>query len=110
MGPGGDPDLRLNEICIPSAGAGWVENRQAALDAIDRASIRDYQLLYAAHPMATCRMGASIDTSVIGPTGETHGLPGLHIADSSIFPTSLGVNPQWTTMVMATVIGRAMVA
>jgi len=100
----------VKKLLVPIAGAGWVENRQAALDAIDRASIRDYQLLYAAHPMATCRMGASIDTSVIGPTGEAHGLPGLHIADSSIFPTSLGVNPQWTTMVMATVIGRAMVA
>lgn len=52
-------------------------------------------------------MGIDPETSVIGPTGEAHGLPGLYLADSSIFPTSLGVNPQLTTMVMGTVIGRA---
>ncbi len=60
--------------------------------------------------MATCRMGRDITTSVIGPDGQAHGLPGLYLADSSIFPTSLGVNPQWTTMVMATILGRGMLA
>ena len=33
--------------------------------------------------------------------------PGF-IADSSVFPTSLGVNPQLTTLVVATAIGRRM--
>lgn len=95
-------------LLVPVAGGGWVDSAQAAYDLIDRAGIRDYKLLYAAHPMATCRMGADPATSVIGPDGQAHGLPGLYIADSSIFPTSLGVNPQWTTMVMATLIGRGM--
>jgi hypothetical protein len=62
--------------------------------------------MYASHPMATCRMGMDWRTSVIGPTGEAHRLPGLFIADSSVFPTSLGVNPQLTTMAMAHVIAR----
>ncbi len=57
--------------------------------------------------MASCRMGADPETSVVGPTGEAHHLPGLFLADSSVFPTSLGVNPQLTTMTLATAIGRA---
>ncbi len=59
-------------------------------------------VLYASHPMSSCRMGRDPATSVIGPSGEAHGLPGLYVADSSIFPTSLGVNPSITTMAMAT--------
>jgi choline dehydrogenase-like flavoprotein len=55
-------------------------------------------------------MGADPATSVVGPTGEAHALRGLYLADSSIFPTSLGVNPQLTTMVLATAIGRALVS
>ena len=38
--------------------------------------------------------------------GQAHGLPGLYITDSSIFPTSLGVNPQLTTMAVATRLGQ----
>jgi choline dehydrogenase-like flavoprotein len=47
---------------------------------------------------------------VVGPTGEAHALPGLHLADSSVFPTSLGVNPQITTMTLATAIARGVAA
>lgn len=53
-------------------------------------------------------MGADPADSVVGPTGEAHGLPGLYLADSSVFPTSLGVNPQLTTMTMATAIARGL--
>ncbi len=63
--------------------------------------------LYSSHPMASCRMGPD---GVVGLDGACHGLPGLHIADASVFPTALGVNPQLTTMAVATLIGRAMVA
>lgn len=77
--------------------------------ALARTTIKDFTL-YAAHPMSTCRMGLDPATSVIGPDAQAHGLPGLYLADSSIFPTSLGVNPSLTTMAMATVIGREMTA
>lgn len=97
------------QLCVPISGVGFVDSIDDAFKAIDNAAITDYMGLYAAHPMATCRMGTSIDNSVIKPTGETHGVSGLFIADSSVFPTSLGVNPQYTTMAMATIIGRHMV-
>jgi choline dehydrogenase-like flavoprotein len=62
--------------------------------------------MYSSHPMSTCRMGPK---GVIGSDGQCHGMPGLYLADASVFPTSLGVNPQLTTMAVATVIGRSMV-
>lgn len=98
----------VRQLLVPIAGAGWVKSLDDAFQAIDRAELTDYQAMYAAHPMATCRMGTNSGNSVVGPSGESHELPGLFIADSSIFPTSLGVNPQLTTMAMATVIGRAL--
>lgn len=54
--------------------------------------------LIAFHPMGTCRMGDDPKTSVLKPTLETHDIPGLFVADGSIFPSSLGVNPQLSIM------------
>jgi choline dehydrogenase-like flavoprotein len=48
----------------------------------------------AAHLFGTAVMGAQPDRSVVGPDGQAHDLPGLYVADSSVFPTNMGVNPQ----------------
>lgn len=98
------------KLLVPITGAGWTDNVNEAFTAIENAAITDYKGLYAAHPMATCRMGTDISNSVIKPNGETHGLKDLYISDSSIFPTSLGVNPQYTTMAMSTILGRGILA
>ncbi|GAG29593.1 unnamed protein product, partial [marine sediment metagenome] len=50
----------------------------------------------------TCRMGRDPASSVVGPWGEAHGVRGLYIADASIFPSCLGVNPQISIMAFAT--------
>lgn len=99
----------VKKLLVPIVGAGWVDGIDEAFAAIDDADITRYKAMYAAHPMATCRMGTDLDNSVIGPDGQAHGLPGLYITDSSIFPTSLGVNPQLTTMTMATILGHGLV-
>jgi choline dehydrogenase-like flavoprotein len=57
--------------------------------------------LEAFHPMGTTRMGRDPTTSVVAPTGETHDVPGLYVADASLFPTSLRVNPMITIMAVA---------
>ena len=54
------------------------------------------------HPMGTCRMGRHPGTSVVGPFGETHSVRGLFVVDASVFPSSVGVNPQVTIMALAT--------
>lgn len=63
---------------------------------------------YSAHPMSTCRMGTDPQTSVVDSQGAAHGVPGLYIADASVFPSSIGVNPQLTTMTVGTVIAQKM--
>ena len=41
-------------------------------------------------------------TGVVGTDGQSFELPGLYLADGSIFPTSIGVNSQLPIMTMAT--------
>jgi choline dehydrogenase-like flavoprotein len=96
-------------VFAPVHAVGEHTTAESFAEALSPRTIRDFTL-YASHPMASCRMGTDPKTSVIGPSGEAHGLKGLFLADSSIFPTSLGVNPQLTTMVMATAIARRWVA
>ncbi len=62
--------------------------------------------LYASHPMGTCRMGADPRTTVVDPSGRVWGWDNLYVADASVFPTSLGVNPQVTVMALGLTIGR----
>jgi choline dehydrogenase-like flavoprotein len=50
-------------------------------------------------------MGADPATSVVDPDGRVWGWENLYVADASVFPTSLGVNPQVTTMAVALLIG-----
>lgn len=54
------------------------------------------------HPLGSCRMGVSADSSVVDPNGQTWEVENLFVADGSIVPTSLGVNPQLSIMAMAT--------
>ncbi|MCO4745303.1 MAG: GMC family oxidoreductase [Proteobacteria bacterium] len=93
------------EVTAPVRGMGLHRDSKSFAANLADKTIRDFGL-YAAHPMATCRMGTDPETSVIGPDGQAHRASGLYIADASVFPTALGVNPQLTTMAVATVIGR----
>ena len=63
--------------------------------------------VYASHPMGTCRMGADPASSVVDPHGRVWGWANLRVADASVFPTSLGVNPQVTTMAMGLMVGHS---
>jgi choline dehydrogenase-like flavoprotein len=50
----------------------------------------------AAHLFGTARTGRDAQSGVVGPELEAHDLPGLHVFDSSVFPSNIGVNPQHT--------------
>jgi choline dehydrogenase-like flavoprotein len=47
-----------------------------------------------AHQMGGCAMGGDPRTSVVDSTLRYHGMDNLFVVDGSVFPTSLGVNPQ----------------
>jgi choline dehydrogenase-like flavoprotein len=62
--------------------------------------------LAAFHPVGTCRMGPKPNTAVVGLDGKVHGTENLYVADGSLFPTCVGVNPQETIMAFATKIAE----
>jgi len=49
-----------------------------------------------AHILGGCCMGASPDKGVVGFNGEVFGYPNLFVADGSVVPANLGVNPSLT--------------
>ena len=47
-----------------------------------------------AHVMGGCAMGNDERVAVVSGTGRHHSAGNLYVFDGSMFPTSLGVNPQ----------------
>jgi choline dehydrogenase-like flavoprotein len=62
------------------------------------------------HLFGTARMGSDPARSVVGPGFEHHRVRGLFVADSSVFPGNLGVNPQIPIMTLASVCAEQMLA
>jgi long-chain-alcohol oxidase len=66
--------------------------------------------------MGTIRMGADPASHPADPRGRVRAdsrgsiVPGLYVADSSTFPTALGVNPMVTVMAMARRVSRTVLA
>jgi choline dehydrogenase-like flavoprotein len=76
--------------------------RQQWLDRVDATGWGPNQLLLVTfHQMASCRMGASRRTSVVDAEHRVWGIPGLYVADASVFPTASGVNPMLSVMGIA---------
>jgi choline dehydrogenase-like flavoprotein len=69
----------------------------ADISALARAT---HQTVY--HVSGTCRMGAAHDPlAVLDPELRVRGVPGLRVADASVFPTIPSVNPVITVMITA---------
>lgn len=66
--------------------------------------------LSAYHPMGTARMGVDPATSVVDLNHRVHDHRNLFIADASVFPSCLGVNPQVSIMAFATRAAEAIAA
>jgi len=54
------------------------------------------------HMMGTARMGPDRSAAVTSPFGMVHDADRLMVADASLFPTPIGVNPMETIMALAT--------
>jgi choline dehydrogenase-like flavoprotein len=61
------------------------------------------------HPMGGCALGEDARRDVVDSRGRSWDVEGLYVADSSILPTSLGVNPCYTVYALGRYIGSAMV-
>jgi len=62
--------------------------------------------LEAFHPMGTALMDASAERGVAGTDGAVHGAESLYVADGSLLPSSIGVNPMMTIIAMASRVSR----
>ena len=56
--------------------------------------------------MGTARIAADPRQGACAPDGSLHGTAGLYVADASLFPTALGVNPMMTIIAFAKQVAR----
>ena len=93
-----------------AAGATEVYPNTGPVSVIRREQLADFESarfrpgdlrLEAFHPMSTARMGADPATSVTDPDGAVRGAEGLFVADGSLLPGSVGVNPMMTIIACA---------
>jgi choline dehydrogenase-like flavoprotein len=69
----------------------WSEARSA----IEQLPMRPHMTrVVSAHVMGGCAMAGQPELGVVNPQGRHWLLQGLSVHDGSLFPTSLGVNPQ----------------
>ena len=58
------------------------------------------------HMFGTCRLGSDPANAVVRPDFRHHRVEGLFVADSSVFPSNTGVNPQVAIMALAALCGE----
>ena len=73
--------------------ASWREAR-AAIEALPLATLA--ARVVSAHVMGGCPMGPDPATALVSEAGRHHHIANLSVHDGSVFPTSLGANPQLT--------------
>lgn len=66
----------------------------------DEFPANDFNLM-TIHLMGSCPIGSDASSSVVNQDGLMHGESRVYIADASIIPSALGVNPQGTNMALA---------
>ena len=93
------------EVIVPLEGVPTL--RDGDVEPLRRARVRPRQVgAMAFHPLGTARAGADPAASVVDPRLQVHGVGGLYVADGSVVPSSLGVNPQITIMALAARLAR----
>jgi len=93
-----------------AAGAAFTTLAQA------KAAIAGFDLLplvtrvVSAHVMGGAALGADPRRAVVDATGRHHQLANLYVVDGSLFPTSIGANPQLSIYAMSARLATALVA
>jgi choline dehydrogenase-like flavoprotein len=89
-------------VHLPVRGLELIERPDQIAQLFEKSiKISDVQL-FTVHAMGTCRMGRDPNKSVVNEHQEFHTLRNLFVADASVFPTPIRVNPMITIMALAT--------
>jgi choline dehydrogenase-like flavoprotein len=89
----------LHTVPLRVRGMGGLDRFQAEVAAAGAAPNR--MTIGSAHQMGTCRMDAHPARGVVDGRGAVHGVRGLYVCDTSIFPSASGVNPMLTALGLA---------
>jgi choline dehydrogenase-like flavoprotein len=94
----------------PNIGRVGVLKRQQLAD-FEATTIKAAELrLEAFHPMGTARIASDPSAGVCSPDGAVNGIENLYVADASLFPTSVGVNPMMTVIAFAKRVAAGLAA
>jgi choline dehydrogenase-like flavoprotein len=75
---------------------------------LDTIPIEEGEISFPApHPAGALRMGKDPEKSVVGASHEAHEVPGLFVADPSVFPLPPSVDPSLSIMAFAVVASEA---
>jgi len=66
--------------------------------------------VFSAHVMGGCPMGPDPRRSAVDPTGRYHHLDNVYVLDGSLFPTSIGANPQLSIYAIVAKLASALAA
>jgi cholesterol oxidase len=91
---------------VPTVDPTWSIGSSGWLDRFTWVLRRYGRNLITPHPLGGCNMGDSPETGVVNHAGEVHGYRNLYVADGSIFPEALGVNPSRTIGALAERIAK----
>lgn len=89
-------------ILLPFHGADDLLSADDARRLLDRNLPTKGWEVVTVHMMGTARMGSDRSAAVTSPFGMVHDADRLMVADASLFPTPIGVNPMETIMALAT--------
>lgn len=91
-------------VHVPMAATPTVEAEEAERieSIVDEGRIRPGSVtITAAHLQGGCGMGSAAGDSVTDTHGQVHGVPWLFVADASLFPDAVEINPYLTIMALA---------
>ena len=95
------------EVVIPSDPAVRVKSiadLELARERISESIWNGRLELVSVHPMSSVWMAEDPQRGPVAPSGRLHGTVNLRVADTSLYPTSLGVPPQVTTYAAGLVV------
>jgi choline dehydrogenase-like flavoprotein len=102
-----------------AAGAREVYSQVREMPILERGRVAEFEAsdpapndlrLEAFHPMGTAAISPDPRTGVTAPDGSVHGIERLYVADASLLPTSLGVNPMMTVIAVSAHLARRLTA